>query len=73
MLSGDPEQLEAAVKTMMVKSENKINLGKDRMIRAYACKVCGKEGFSSNIKSHIESHHIEGVQISCNMCRKTFR
>ena len=73
MLSGDPEELEAAVKTMMVKSENKINNGKDRMIRAYTCKVCGKEGFGSNIKSHIESHHIEGVQISCNMCRKTFR
>ena len=73
MFSGDTEELEATVKTMMVKSENKINLGKNRMIRACACKVCGKEGFSSNIKSHIESHHIEGVQIPCNMCRKTFR
>ena len=73
MFSGSPEELEAVVKTMMEKSENLIHNGKSRLIKAYTCKVCGKEGFSSNIKTHIESYHIDGVQISCNICQKIFR
>ena len=39
----------------------------------YICKVCGKEGEKSNIKSHIQTRHIEGACIPCNLCQKTFR
>ena len=73
MFSSKAEELEATVKAMMTKSDNLIHNGKAQMIKAYTCKVCGKEGFSSNIKTHIESHHIDGVQISCNKFEKNFR
>ena len=39
----------------------------------YNCKVCGKEGENSNVKSHIQTRHIEGACIPCNLCQKTFR
>ena len=35
------------------------------------CKGCGKEGKRSEIKRHIESFHIEGLSIPCNLCNKT--
>ena len=70
--SGDLDQLEEMVKSMMEKSENKyanpkVNLTADR------CKVCGKEGRGSAIKDHIEANHIEGIVIPCNLCEKSFR
>ena len=63
------EELDAKVKSMMEKSENRNqrNAGADR------CKVCGKEGHATAIKDHIEANHIEGIIIPCNLCDKTFR
>ena len=46
---------------MMEKSENMISNGKGKQggmpqqKRAFVCKVCGKEGQSGNIRSHIEA------------------
>ena len=54
----------------MEKSQNKVADGSQI---AYRCKVCGKEGFSTQIKDHIEANHIEGIVIPCNLCDKTFR
>ena len=68
--SGDLEELEERVKSMMEKSENKYANGR---VLADRCKVCGKEGMGSNIKDHIEANHLEGVIIPCNLCDKTFR
>ena len=68
--SGDLDQLEKMVKSMMEKSKN--NYG-DRKTKADRCKVCGKEGMSNAIKDHIEANHIEGIVIPCNLCEKTFR
>ena len=68
--SGDLDQLEEMVKSMMEKSKN--NYG-DRKTKADRCKVCGKEGMSNAIKDHIEANHIEGIVIPCNLCEKTFR
>ena len=62
--------LEEMVKSMMEKSEN---LLPNAQSRAHRCKVCGKEDYSTNIKKHIESNHLEGVSIPCNFCEKTFR
>ena len=68
--SGDLDQLEQMVKSMMEKSENKYaNVNH----LAHRCKVCGKEGMGSAIKDHIEANHIEGIVIPCNLCEKTFR
>ena len=68
--SGDLDQLEEMVKSMMEKSENNY---RDRKYKAHRCKVCGKEGESNAIKDHIEANHIEGIAIPCSLCEKTFR
>ena len=68
--SGDLDQLEEMVKSMMEKSENNY---RDRKYKAHRCKVCGKEGESNAIKDHIEANHIEGIVIPCTLCEKTFR
>ena len=68
--SGDLDQLEQMVKSMMEKSENKYGNSNQKADR---CKVCGKEGMGSNIQDHIEANHIEGIVIPCNLCEKTFR
>merc|ERR1719432_477859 len=67
--SGDLEELEVRVKSMMEKSQNKLANG---LQLADRCKVCGKEGMGSHIKDHIEAKHLEGIAIPCNQCEKTF-
>ena len=66
--SGDFEELEEMVKSMMEKLQIKI-----ANRTAYQCKVCGKEGQGITIKDHIEANHLEGIVIPCNLCEKTFR
>ena len=68
--SGDFEELEERVKSMMEKSKNSLPY---RNQKADICKVCGKEGMSNAIKDHIEANHLEGIVIPCNICEKTFR
>ena len=68
--SGDVDQLEEMVKSMMEKSENNYP---NQNIKADRCKVCGKEGKGNAIKDHIEANHIEGIVLPCNFCEKTFR
>ena len=68
--SGDLEELEERVKSMMEKSQNKCASG---LQLADRCKVCGKEGRGSAIKDHIEANHLEGIILPCNLCDKTFR
>ena len=68
--SGDFDDLEERLKSMMEKSQNK---QADGRCLAYRCKECGKEGMKSNIKDHIEANHLEGIIIPCNLCNKTFR
>ena len=65
-------ELEETVKSMMEKSESSVEFASGRH-RSYSCKVCGKEGQNTDIKRHIESSHIEGVSVPCNMCDKTYR
>ena len=68
--SGDLEELEERVKSMMEKSQNKHASGHQFADR---CKVCGKEGKGNAIKYHIEKNHLEGIAIPCNLCDRTFR
>ena len=68
--SGDLEELEERVRSMMEKSQNKYASGHQLADR---CKVCGKEGKGNAIKDHIEANHLEGIIIPCNFCEKTFR
>ena len=69
--SGNLEELENRVKSMMEKSQNKLSNGRAGF--ADLCKVCGKEGERTQIKDHIEANHLEGIIIPCNLCNKTFR
>ena len=71
--SGDFEELEERLKTMMEKCQNKTANGPNSVTVAHRCKVCGKEGKSNAIKDHIEANHLEGIIIPCNLCDKNFR
>ena len=66
------DMLDQQVKSMMHKSQNKIQSGK-QWTTAAICDVCGKEGHPRNISNHIESNHMEGISIPCSLCQKTFR
>ena len=70
--SGNLEELDETVRSMMVKSTN---LVANRRAKAYAniCKVCCKEGLGSAIKNHIEVNHLEGIVLPCNHCASTFK
>ena len=72
VLSENLKELDETVKAMMETGENMIQEG-NRRKRAKICKVCGKEGSFTNIKSHIESNHLEGVSVPCTHCDKIFR
>ena len=71
-ISTNLQELDETVKEMMESSENMIQVGK-RQERAKICKVCGIEGHGNYIKRHIESNHLEGVSIPCNLCDKMMR
>ena len=68
--SGDLQELDEKVKSMMEASQNLDPSGKQK---AKICKMCGKEGFGMAIRDHIEANHLEGVSLPCNVCEKTFR
>ena len=64
-VSGDLQELDEKVKSMMETSQNRLPNGPGR---AKICKVCGKEGQSMGIRDHIEANHLEGVSLPCNVC-----
>ena len=56
----------------MIQSHNMIETG-NKMMKAYICKVCGKEATIKNIKDHIEINNLEGINIPCTVCGNNFR
>ena len=66
----DVAELSEEVKSMMGFSENDA-IGGQRLGKAWVCKVCGKEGYMSDIERHIETYHITGIVLPCNICGKT--
>merc|ERR1719222_722770 len=67
----DLTDLEQKVKSMMEMSENPApgkTTGKGRK-----CKVCGKEGSMQTINVHIETNHIPGLALSCELCGKVLK
>ena len=66
VFSGDFQELDDNIKSMITKKKNGISM-------IHACTVCGKEGYVSQIKKHIETNHVVGVTIPCNFCKKVFR
>ena len=73
LVNADLQLLNEQVKSMMEISDNTIITG-NRTTRAFICKVCGKEGHPTNIKTHIEANHITSdVDHSCDICGKSSR
>ena len=70
--SGDFQELDEKVKSMMEKSQNLAPSGPHGS-KAQICKVCGKEGAGIAIRDHIEVNHLEGISLPCNICGKDFR
>ena len=69
-VSGDLQELDEKVKSMMENSQNLTPNGREK---AKICKVCRKEGYNVGIRDHIEANHLQGVSLPCNICEKTFR
>ena len=67
--SGNLEDIDNKVKSLMEKSENYLAKGHQK---ADICKVCGKEGKSDAIRNHIEAKHLGGIVIPCDQCGKTY-
>ena len=73
----DLQALDKKVKSMMEKGQKMITCGKQTngtpsRQTSYICKVCGKEDRSSNIRTHIEYNHLDGISVPCGYCDKTF-
>ena len=79
VMSAKLQELDETVKAMMETSENMVQFNSIQKSsgrgqeRAKICKVCGKEGQVTAIKDHIESNHLDGVSIPCNLCDKILR
>ena len=78
LLSGDIQELDNQVQSMMEKGTNLVTCGKDKngketLRTAFVCKVCLKEGQMVNIRNHIEANHLEGISIPCSLCQNLFR
>ena len=73
LVSVEAHQLNEQIKSMMTMTEKRMTVGSETRV-VYACNVCGKEGHPTNIKTHIESNHIESnINHSCNVCGKVSR
>ena len=70
--SADLQKIDSQVKSLMENSEKFIQQGKERK-RVKICKVYGKEGPPTAIRDHIEAHHLDGVNLPCNDCMRTYR
>ena len=72
VLSPDMQELEETLKTMMETGERITQDGKKQRVKV--CKVCGKESRDAiDMKRHIESFHLEGVSIPCDLCNTILR
>ena len=69
--TGDQQELDRTIKSMMQRDKSKDSVGLVKHV--YVCKICGKEGQQTTIKCHIEVKHMEGINVPCNMCDRTFR
>ena len=74
LVAEEHQELDEQIKSMMEVGETILTVG-NRSVRAKKCKVCGKEGQTSNIMTHIESNHIttSNISHSCNICGKISR
>ena len=68
--TGELHELDESIKTMMALGQNRTPDGKTT---ATVCQFCGKEGYKTQIRDHIEANHVDGLVVPCSLCGKTFR
>ena len=68
--SSDPADLDSQIRSMITKSDVRVENGSGRMA---TCNVCGKEGPYNSMPRHVEALHITGVSHPCYVCGKMFR
>ena len=72
--SGDMQELDRKLDSLMAPGKNMINTGANRRsFMATSCLVCGKEDSRSHMKGHIEANHLKGLSFPCHLCEKVFR
>ena len=64
------DQLDEMINSKLMKSDRKMEGRREKWV---ICKVCGKEGQGVNIRNHIESNHLQGIALSCNLCGEIFK
>ena len=67
--TNEMEELDKRVRSMMEKGERQ-QLANGQNRSSHFCKQCGKEGKSSDIIIHIETQHLGGLSLSCEICHK---
>ena len=72
IVSGESEQLDEQIKSMIEIGENMLKIG-NHSKRARICKVCGKEGLIGDVMRHVEANHISDVSHPCDLCGKVSR
>ena len=68
----DLQDLDEKIESMMQISKNFLT-GSHVKRNTAVCTACGKEGQYANIKTHIETNHIEGIIHTCHLCNKAFK
>ena len=69
----DLDDLDAKVRSVMTSSENSLCGKNGKIGKARICTICGKEGHVSSIMNHIETVHMSGLSIPCDICGKTVK
>ena len=68
-ISTNLQDLDEQIKSMMTIADVRTSDGH----KLASCNICGKQGPSNNMPSHIEANHITGVSHSCDLCGKVSR
>ena len=64
------QDLDDKIRSMMTITDVRSADGKGYMA---SCNICGKQGPSRNMPTHIEGNHITGVSHTCDICGKASR
>ena len=67
------KDLDDQLNSMMALGKSNIPDGSNGFPRATICRICGNNGRRSDVETHIEGNHIEGISIPCSSCQKTSR
>ena len=71
--NAESDQIDEQVNSMIDSTEHFITRKSGQRKKAFICRVCEKEGEHTDMKRHIEAHHLTNVSYSCDICGKSSR